>query len=333
MNRFRTQAAVSAATLVVSLLAAACSTDQPVDSGTPTSADDGTRFVEGLPRWQPLDGLEVPRDDFGTVVIDDEIWVLGGMTGDRGNRLDTIEVLDTTTGQWRLSEVRLPEGLASFEAAAMGTDIYVFGGLDARSRPSDFAAVLDTETGDWRRLPPLPVARYSHTVTAYDGRIHVIGGEGAAGTVEQVDVFDPTTRSWSRGTPMPHARGSHDAVAADGVIYVLGGWLDAEASDLVQTYDPATGEWTDEEALPEPMSRAGATYVDGRLWVSLHQSSYVLDTTDGTWAPANPLTLSRHGLGYIPVGDRIYAIGGCMESPLRDVRTVDVLDVTQISLG
>lgn len=227
----------------------------------------------------------------------------------------------------------MPEGLASFEAAAVGKDVYVFGGLDARSRPSDFAAVLDTSTGGWRRLPALPVARYSHTVTAYDGRIHVIGGEGGGGTVEQVDVFDPATGSWSKGTPMPHARGSHDAVAADDVIYVLGGWLGAEASDLVQTYDPATGEWTDEEPLPEPMSRAGITYVDGLLWASLHRSSYVLDIEDDEWVPANPLTISRHGLGYVPVGERIYAIGGCMESPLRDVRTVDMLDVTQVSLG
>jgi hypothetical protein len=328
----RRQAAVGAG-VIVALLATACSVDDPDLAEPQGSAEHPPRVVEDLPRWQPIDGLSVPRDDFGTVVVDEEIWVLGGMTGDRGNRLDSIEVLDTSTGRWRTVEATMPEGLASFEAAAIGDRVYVFGGLDVSSRASDFAAVLDTSTGRWRRLPPLPTARYSHTVTEHDGRVYVIGGEGDAGTVERVDIFDPASSTWSEGEPMPHARGSHDAVAAGHVIYVLGGWLDAEASDLVQTYDPATGEWTDEEPLPEPMSRAGATYVGGRLWVSLHQSSYVLDTSAGSWSPANPLTLSRHGLGYVPVDGRIYAIGGCMESPLRDVRTVDVLDVTQVSLG
>lgn len=324
----------AAAALAAALLAAACSPGTVgAGSGEPTAPVPEEGAVAGMPEWQPRAGLQVPRDDFGTVLVDDEIWVLGGMTGDRGNRLDTIEILDTGTGEWRLAGTRLPEGLASFEAAAVDDDIYVFGGLDARSRPSDFAAVLDTATGRWRRLPALPVARYSHTVTLHGGLLHVIGGEGGDGAVEQVDVFDPAVGTWSTGAAMPRARGSHDAVPAGEVIYVLGGWLDGAATDAVQTYDPAAGEWRTVEPLPEPMSRAGAAYVDGRLWVSLHESSYVLETGQATWTPAGPLTISRHGLGYIPVGTTIYAIGGCMESPLRDVRTVDALDVSQVSLG
>ncbi len=333
MGRSGSSASVGAAALVVAVLAGACS---PGGHETPRalpSGHHGALLVDGQPRWQAIDGLTVPRDDFGAAVVGDEIWVLGGMTGDRGHRLDSVEVLDTRTGRWRTAETRLPQRLASFEAAAIGDDVYVVGGLAAGSGPSDVAAVLDTATGSWRRLPDLPVARYAHSVTAYDGRLFVIGGEGGDGVVEQVDVFDPATGTWSTGSPMPHARGSHDAVAAGDVVYVLGGWLDGEASALVQTYDPVTGEWADGEPLPEPMSRAGATYVDGRLWVSLHRSSYVLDTDQGGWVAANPLTVSRHGLGYVPVRGRIFAIGGCMESPLRDVRTVDVLDVTEVSLG
>src|SRR5690606_32330437 len=134
-------------------------------------------------------------------------WVLGGMTGDRGNRLDSVEVLDTAgdTG-WRLADVRLPEPLAAFEVVTVGPRIYVFGGLDARSRPSDLAAVLDTSTGRWQSLPPLPTARYAHTVTLHRGLVYVIGGQGVGGPVARVDVYDPQRRTWTRATPMPQAR-------------------------------------------------------------------------------------------------------------------------------
>ncbi|HEX6249461.1 MAG TPA: kelch repeat-containing protein [Nocardioidaceae bacterium] len=327
MTRWTTQALAGTGAVLAALLAGACSV--PVDESPEMSprVAPAPEAESDLPRWERLDGLDVPRDDFGTAVVGDEIWVLGGMTGDRGTRLDSVEVLDTTTGRWRTSPVTVPEGLASFESAAVGRRIYLFGGLDVRSRASDFAAVLDTRTGSWRRLPELPTARYAHTVTLHEGLIHVIGGEGPDGAVEQVDVFNPATESWTTGTPMPLVRNSHDAVSTDEGIHVLGGWRDGAPSDVVQTYDPTAGSWTRQEPLPEPMSRAGAAALDGRLWVSLHAASYVLDLRTGDWSTANPLTVSRHGLGYVAHEGRIYGIGGCTPSPLRDVRTVDVLEV------
>ncbi len=54
----------------------------------------------------------------------------------------------------------------------------------------------------------------------------------------------------------------------------------------------------------------------------------MLDLADETWSPANPLTQSRHGLGYVAVAGTIYGIAGCTETPLRDVRTVDALTVS-----
>lgn len=313
----------------------ACSSEQtpgvasppPDESGSASSSPAAAPApVAQMPRWQlQPPGLKVPRDDFGTAAVDGEVWVMGGMTGGRGTRLTSIEVLDTDTGRWRTVDQEVPTGLASFETAAIGKRIYLFGGLDRQSRASDFSAVFDTSTGTWTELPPLPHARYAHTVTLHDGRIYVIGGEAVSGPVPEVDVFDPQTRSWSSGVPMPSARGSHDTVSDGEVLYVLGGWLDAGPTDLVQVYDPARDRWTDAAPLPEPVSRAGAAVLDGRLWVSYHRFSAALDLETGSWQAANPLTISRHGLGYITVEDRIFAIGGCTEWPLRDVRTVDVL--------
>lgn len=294
-----------------------------------SDSDGVTTESDDLPRWQPIDTLEVPRDDFGTAVVGEEIWALGGMTGERGNRLVSIEVLDTRTDTWRTSGVEMPVGLASFEVVADGPRIYAFGGLDAESRATDFAAVLDTRTGRWRDLPSLPHERYAHTVTAYDGRYYVIGGRDADGAVAEVDVFDPETERWQTlAQPMPKARDSHKTAATPQGLVVAGGFRDYEDSALVHRLDPRTGKWTSLPTLPEPMSRAGLAYAEGRLWISLHESSYVIDAArPREWEPANPLTLSRHGMGFVLHDGTLYAIGGCALNPLRDVRTVDKLEL------
>lgn len=289
--------------------------------GPPTRSDDH-------PRWRPLDGLFVPRDDFGTAVIGTDLWALGGMTGERGNRLTSIEVLDTGTGRWRTSDIVMPVGVASFETVAVGPRIYAFGGLDADNDPLGFAAVLDTRSGRWRSLPDLPHARYAHTVTAFDGAFYVIGGRDGDGTVPEVDVFDPRTGSWStERAPMARARDSHETVATPDGLMVVGGWRGFEPTTAVDLYDPRTGRWTRGPSVPQPVSRAGVAVADGEVWVAYHELAYVLDLDDGTWVEANALPRARHGLGFVPVGGAIYAIGGCALNPLRDVRDVDRLEL------
>jgi hypothetical protein len=220
----------------------------------------------------------------------------------------------------------MPVGIASFESVAVGPLIYSFGGLDHDNHATRFAAVLDTRTGRWRDLPALPHGRYAHTVTVWEDRFYVIGGRDDEGRVTETDVFDPRTERWTTArTPMAHARDSHDTVATPDGLMVVGGWRGYGPTDLVDLYDPETDTWSPGPRLPKPVSRAGVTVADGRVWVSYHELSYVLDPRAGRWAEANALPLHRHGLGYVSVGDAVYAIGGCALNPLRDVRDVDVM--------
>ncbi|MGZ5400395.1 MAG: Kelch repeat-containing protein [Nocardioides sp.] len=301
----------------------------PTSTTAPTDSDGITTRSDDYPTWSAIDGLEIPRDDFGTAVIGSDIWVLGGMTGERGNRLLSIEILDTATSTWTTSDLEMPVGVASFEVVTDGPLIYAFGGFDAESQATDFSAVLDTRIGTWRELPPLPHPRYAHTVTSFDGLVYVIGGRDLDGEVAEVDVFDPETERWSTlDRPMSRARDSHKTVATPDGLYVAGGQKDFVDSSLVDFFDPRTGRWTKLPDLPEPMSRAGLAYARGKLWISLHESAYVADASDPTtWEEANALTLSRHGMGFVVLDGFIYSIGGCALNPLRDVRTVDRLEL------
>ncbi len=308
----------------------AASSSAPIDSTTVPSDSDGvTTESDSHPTWSAIDGLEMPRDDFGSAVVGTDIWVMGGMTGARGNRLVSIEVLDTATGSWDTSEVEMPVGVASFEVVSRGPLIYGFGGFDASSEATDFAAVLDTRTGTWRDLPPLPTPRYAHTVTRFGGQIYVIGGRDADGEVSQVDAFDLTTERWDTlARPMPRARDSHKTVATPVGLVVAGGQREYDDSELVDLFDPATGRWRSLPDLPEKMSRPGLAYAGGNLWIMLHESAYVARGPVPTaWEEGNALTLSRHGMGVIVLDGFIYSIAGCALNPLRDVRTVDRLEL------
>lgn len=333
---------MAAVACTVTLLVAGCATGGDGPSPDPTStlaeptstvagtdSDGITTESDRYPTWSAIDGLEMPRDDFGTAVIGTDIWVLGGMTGARGNRLISIEILDTATGTWTTSDIEMPIGVASFEVVTDGPLIYAFGGFDAESQATDFSSVLDTRTGRWRSLAPLPHPRYAHTVTMFDGLVHVIGGRDLDGEVAEVDVFDLETERWTTlDRPMSRARDSHKAVATPEGIYVAGGQRNFVDSSLVDLFDPRTGRWTKLPNLPEPMSRAGLAYARGKLWVSLHESAYVADAADPvSWEEANALTLSRHGMGFVALDGFIYAIAGCALNPLRDVRTVDRLEL------
>jgi hypothetical protein len=329
------------ALLALALAATGCASDEapspaptptasePSSTLAPTDSDGITTTSDVYPEWQPINGLAVPRDDFGTAVVGDDIWALGGMTGERGNRLLSIEVLDTATGTWSTSDIEMPVGVASFETVAIGPRIYAFGGFDAASQAMDFAAVLDTRSGEWRDLPALPHARYAHTATLYDGKVYVIGGRDLDGEIDDVDVFDPRSETWETlDTPMPkrRARDSHKTVATPQGLVVAGGQSDFEDSALVDLFDPATGRWRALPDLPEPMSRSGLALADGKLWITLHESAYVMDAEAfDTWEEGNALTLSRHGMGFVVHDGYIYSIGGCALNPLRDVRTTDRL--------
>ncbi len=304
-------------------------TGAATSTSAPTDSDGITTTSDVYPEWQPVNGLAVPRDDFGTAVIGDDIWALGGMTGERGNRLLSIEVLDTATGTWETSDIEMPLGVASFETVATGPRIYAFGGFDATSQAMDFASVLDTRSGEWRELPPVPHARYAHTATLHDGKVYVIGGRDLDGEIAAVDVFDLRSETWQTlDTPMPkrRARDSHKTVATPQGLVVAGGQSDFEDSALVDLFDPATGRWRPLADLPEPMSRAGLALADGKLWITLHESAFVMDAAElETWEEGNALTLSRHGMGVVVHDGYIYSIGGCALNPLRDVRTTDRL--------
>ena len=119
--------------------------------------------------------LEMARDDFGIAVVDGRIYVLGGMTGARGNKLDSVEVYEPGAGAWVAGPV-MPEARSSLSAAAVGPVIYALGGALGDESTTGRVDALDTRTGSWAARAPLPTPRFGLAAVELGGRIYAIGG-------------------------------------------------------------------------------------------------------------------------------------------------------------
>jgi hypothetical protein len=256
-------------------------------------------------------------------VLDDRIWVTGGMTGDRGNKLATTEIYDPSTDSWDMG-VPMLTARSSLAAVQLDGTIYAIGGSTLANPYLDVVEAYDPEAGAWTQLPPLILPRYEHAAVVLDGLIYVIGGQTEDGPTAEVEIFDPATGIWTVGPSMTTGRGSMRAVVWDGKIWAGGGNTIDGPSDTWEVFDPATGSWTAGPTMPAPMYNFGLAVYNDELHAIYHENHFMLTAGDDTWQTLDSPPVVRHGLGMIQLGDLMYAIAGCTEDPLADINTVQV---------
>ncbi len=137
----------------------------------------------------------VNRRGAAAVVIDEEIWLLGGVRERAGT--DAVDIYNTVTREWRAGPA-LPEPRAGHAAAVLNGQIHVFGGRSAdlqRTVRDHF--VFNAASQTWRTGASLPTARTEAAAAALTGEVWLIGGGAGAGffapftAVDTVDVIRP----------------------------------------------------------------------------------------------------------------------------------------------
>jgi N-acetylneuraminic acid mutarotase len=191
----------------------------------------------------------------------------------------------------------------------------------------------------WTPIADLPQPQNLHAAAAgVDGRLFVIGGEGAGGPINTVLAYSPVTNTWGAVAPLPTPRSNAQAVAAtNGLIYVFGG-IDAggNVSPVVEAYNPQTNTWISRSAMPRlrnyfaaAQASNGKIYVLGGLTPGLGAAG-TLNTVDeydpiaNAWNSTPPANFSTPRYSFAAAGGhdgRIYAIGG------RDQGAMDLMTV------
>lgn len=175
---------------------------------------------------------------------------------------------DPPSNRWReVGTMPTPRGASG--VAAIGSRIYVAGGLSVRGVDAAFEA-FDTATGEWSRLPAMPTARDHLTAQAVNGRFYAISGR-AANVLVANEEFDPGTNAWRARAPIPVPSGGLASGVTGGRIVVFGGEGPSGTPDQTfrdnHEYDPVADTWRRLAPMPTPRHGIYGVAVDGRIFV------------------------------------------------------------------
>lgn len=216
----------------------------------------------------------------GTVLIGDNVWIIGGRIGSHPGKVsDEVWIYNLTSGQWSQGP-GLPRPVAGGGAALVDNRIYWFGGLDAQARCDvgyHYVYDLNNPAQGWSDISAtasMPSPRNHFSTVELDGLIYAIGGQyghdqcptGSGIDTTLVHRFDPQTLNWERLNDLPgkqsHAEPGTFVYA--GKIYMVGGKIKGNA---VMRYNEEDDSWEKILDLPQTLLAPVSRIVDDVLYV------------------------------------------------------------------
>lgn len=155
--------------------------------------------------------------------------------------------------------------------------------------------MLDARGIAWMALPPMHVARHSHSATLLaGGRVLVAGGVGVDGRpVCAVEMWDPIAGGWMEGPELPLGLYGHAAVrlSSGAVLVAGGGWVTAHGGPVpwAWSWSPQSAAWqlagqaspADEREMSSPVSMSARP--DGSALVLLPLVEFVRSIPAEGW--------------------------------------------------
>src|SRR5437660_5632577 len=158
----------------------------------------------------------------------------------------------------------------------------------------------------WIASSPMAIARFNHTATLLpNGKVLVVGGRDASGSLPGAELYDPATGKWTAAGGI-NPRENHTAtLLPNGKVLIAAGYVFRADSPLpsAELYDPATGTST----MTGPLNTARNNHTaillpNGKVLVAGGQdnngatnSAELYDPDSGTWTPTGPLNAARTG--------------------------------------
>ncbi|MDH7499957.1 MAG: S8 family serine peptidase, partial [candidate division NC10 bacterium] len=203
----------------------------------------------------------IPRTCSASAQVSGSVWILGGWA-DWGKVTGIVEKHDLADHHSTIdSHWTMPTPVSFAGAAAIGSKIYVVGGLDAQGNYPTTLQIFDTATKTWSTGADAPTIFYLPAVVSYGGKLYVFGGAGAGESVHAYS-YDPVGDAWMSLADMPQA--TLDAAAAPigttGQILVMGGgYANGGERSVTQIYNVNTDSWTLGPDLKKARAGAGGT--------------------------------------------------------------------------
>lgn len=316
--------------IAAALLATAACTNEPKPEPEPTPEQTQTQTQSEQERtWERRAAAPSSRTEVGAGVLDNEIWVAGGLTDD-GAASAEVAVYDPGADTWTsgppLPQPRHHTAVAG-EVDRAGERLWVVGGYTNDDRPTDTVWTIEADT--WTRGPTLPEPRAAGAL-AWDGeRMVYAGGVGPNGLAGDVLVLqdDHWQRIGGLSPPREHLAAASDGSGTTWFLAGRTGGFDTNRADV----DVVTGTEV-REAGEVPTARGGVAgfHAPGRggCVAGGEGNEGTFDeveclTAEGEASSLPTMTASRHGLGAVVVNGVAYTLLG---GPTPGLSVADVVE-------
>lgn len=311
-----------------------------------------------------LQPLAQPVTSFGGAVLNHQLYIYGGHTGDAHSysiqeQEHHLHCLNLQTGKWStLAEGPHLQGLA---LVPHDDKLYRIGGFTATNAEGeehnlwsqDSVAAFNTKTKQWEELPNLPEPRSSFDAAVLDDVIYVIGGWKMTGEADSVwhktawklDLAKDQPH-WEALPEPPFQRRALAVAVHDGKVFAIGG-MQSEGGPTTRTdvFDPQTQTWAQGPDLIVVENQdegssfskgitgfgASAFATGGDLYVSTIQGSLQQLSADGTtWEVVTKLPTARFFHRMLPVDQNHLLIVGGANMGTGKFEQVELINVSRL---
>jgi Kelch motif. len=195
------------------------------------------------PHWVGLAQLGIPRYGAFAFVYNDYLYIVGGMSrAGVSSAVERINLIDLT----RSYVAPMPEPRAFFGAGVVSSKLYVLGGIDRGSMPTNTIFVYDIVNNSWSTLTVTLPKKVAYCASAVLGsEVYVIGGIDEEGNIlRDVYSFDTASNTVSTKASLNIARQNHACATLNNKIYCFGGDDGSSPISSIEVYDPSTNKWT-----------------------------------------------------------------------------------------
>jgi N-acetylneuraminic acid mutarotase len=224
---------------------------------------------------------------------------------------------------------------SNIAAAAVGREIYVFGGLSLTTQGiTDEILEINPSQRTIRVVAHLPFPRSSFCAVALENQIFTFGGLHREGYCDEIVSFNPESRNVRIAGHLPSPRGFGAAAAIFGKFYYIGGWDGNQCLDEIVMIDPSTGSAEIVARLLTPIEYLTVSVHEGLLLVIGGEDS--TGTLVDEIIAFDPKTREVTSLGQFPfprartaataVGEDIFLFGGWDLGLLNELICVNVTD-------
>lgn len=225
-----------------------------VGGGSTEAGLDSYKLIDelcGLSSWKACSPMSSSRGTFKTEAISFQ-GKLVVCSGDTASAAGTLEGYCPLKDSWE-SLPSLPLPLALAASAACPARLFITGGIDQENGGCSNALYqLNSLSGPWTALAPMPQARFAHASAVIGQSLWIVGGQcperpNSADTQPTCNtiVYNLTTNTWSNGPMMQRRRIWTRLLVIDGCLYAVGGDVDSTGFALVPSIEKlnvASGE-------------------------------------------------------------------------------------------